>query len=102
MIRHQDINGYETESEAIQLFTVGRGSSIVCYPVPATDLLFVQSTQGLAISQVTLFDTAGRQVLHSASVASGLDVTTLSEGLYALHALTEDGRLHQTLVKVAR
>lgn len=62
------------------------------YPVPANDLVFVNSAYS-GIIQTTIHDMSGR-LIHSVSVKSGepINITSLTQGCYVLSGKDENGK----------
>jgi PKD repeat protein len=71
------------------------------YPVPANDLLYVQS--GSSITHVAIYDLAGRKVqeqsLNGGKTAVTLDIQGLAAGSYVLTASFENGSKGMRFVK---
>ena len=71
-------------------------SSIVLYPNPAANILNFSVPNNAAVSQVSLFDVLGKEILSSAQIVNNsLDVSGISKGIYLI-AFTCDG---QSVVK---
>jgi len=66
-------------------------TNLIAYPNPATNLLTVS---GKALSEITVFDLTGKQVMAKKSNATdtfNLDVSSLSSGMYLLNAVNDTG-----------
>ncbi len=62
------------------------------YPNPASDLLVVSSSAGIAVDQLILYDNNGNVAINSSSIAEGentIDLTGLRPGLYILNVVSD-------------
>lgn len=65
--------------------------NLIAYPNPTSNLLYVN---GKNITEITLFDLSGKQVLHKKTSTTdnvSLDVSSLSTGMYLLYAIDTTG-----------
>jgi hypothetical protein len=67
--------------------------SFTVYPNPASGTLFISSPQAdlLSDARISLFDLAGREVLHLQGYRSGIDVSGLRPGMYLLTLTDRNG-----------
>jgi len=71
-------------------------NEISVYPNPAKDVLMVESTSGIAIQQISIFDILGKEVFfknNKNTMKASLDVSGIANGVYFLHVLTEKGQI---------
>lgn len=71
------------------------------YPVPANDLVYVQTTDRSA-SQIVSYDVmdlAGKKVLEGSYNGSSVDVSSLTPGVYVLAVYSKDGVARKKIVK---
>lgn len=71
--------------------------SVVLYPNPATDQLFIEST--IPIDRLRIFDVSGKEVYLSNTVGNQISITSLSKGLYFMEVISENGRLVKRIIK---
>lgn len=87
------IEGEESLSVADNL-----ASQVSIFPVPATDVINVNTTNSIEVSSVALFDLLGRDT--GAVFANGqVDISNLSKGVYLMTVETNEGSLTQKVVK---
>lgn len=65
--------------------------NISIYPNPTTDILKIESKNGINISTVQVFDTLGKQVMNTELRNNTLNVSELSKGLYLVKMISEFG-----------
>jgi hypothetical protein len=63
------------------------------YPIPAKDMLHIRSVY--TIDQISIADMFGKQLLKTTQTS--LDVSTLSEGIYQISILFQDGTYYKQL-----
>lgn len=81
-----------TESDGYETNNIQFGnSSLVLIPNPVNSILHVQTQENL--SQAKIYNLNGQCVLQSAQ--TDIDVSSLSQGMYILCAVTSDGTSHQ-------
>jgi hypothetical protein len=94
-----DINGTLTIVEEINTAVADpTATTLLIYPVPARDQLFVTGTQRTN-APVRLFDATGKLLLQGALVNDRLDVQALPTGLYVLEVSTANGPVQRSFTK---
>ena len=68
-------------------------ADMVIYPIPATDILNIQTTTDLDKHIVSVFDSTGKRVLNQRYTSEQVDVSNLSGGIYFLQ-IEHQGRKH--------
>ncbi len=64
-------------------------NSVVIYPNPTTDILYIKSD--INLTKINIYDINGRQLIKSNTVSESVDVSRLTKGIYSLE-LENDGR----------
>lgn len=72
-------------------------ANISLYPNPATSLLNIESNQ--TIREVVVFDMAGRNVMSLEGDIHQIATSNLSNGIYTIRVITENGMATQKFVK---
>jgi hypothetical protein len=73
---------------------------LLVYPNPATDVLYLGSSQLINRQNATVFDISGKVVLESALINDQLNVSDLNSGVYFLRVVLENGEiLNQKFIK---
>jgi hypothetical protein len=67
-------------------------SDIQIYPNPASDYIFLSSNSGDKVSNITLTDLNGRNVINQQSVAESIDISSLQQGMYLATITVDSGR----------
>lgn len=78
-------------------------SGFSLYPNPASDVVYVKSTEGVAAQRIELFDTTGKLVssqLPPAGTEYNIPVSNLAKGMYVVSILTSEGSHFATRVMV--
>ncbi len=65
------------------------------YPNPTKNIIFISNKSGLYISEISIFDHSGRQVLHTNKEALEINVSMLSAGMYTI-SIVSDERIIKT------
>jgi hypothetical protein len=74
--------------------------SLLVYPNPATDVLYLSSSQFINRQNATVFDLSGKVVLESALINDQINISNLNSGVYFLRLVLESGEiLNQKFVK---
>ena len=66
-------------------------SNIKLYPNPAKDILTIQTTNGIKIASVEVFDILGKQIIKSELQNNTLNVSELTQGMYIVKMISEEG-----------
>ncbi|MDC8003310.1 HYR domain-containing protein [Aureisphaera galaxeae] len=78
-------------------------STIVVYPNPATDVVFISNPQSIALEEVTVFDLVGRKVasydLRNSGIETSLDISNLATASYTLVIEGSGGQITKRLIK---
>ena len=74
-------------------------NNITVYPNPAKNGLFVSGTSGDMITEITICNQIGQQVLHLKPVTQPVDVSTLQSGLYVIEVAFGNKRMRGKFVK---
>ncbi|MBX2827118.1 MAG: HYR domain-containing protein [Flavobacteriaceae bacterium] len=78
-------------------------STIVVYPNPATDVVFISNPQNIILDKVTLFDLVGRKVatydLRNAGIETSLDISNLATASYTMVIEGSGGQINKRLIK---
>jgi len=67
-------------------------SSIIVYPVPAKDQLYI----GGKYDDLRVIDLLGKEVLHSTYIES-IDITSLNDGMYLLEIIDSKKKYYQKI-----
>ncbi|HTN17724.1 MAG TPA: Ig-like domain-containing protein [Chitinophagaceae bacterium] len=67
--------------------------SISLQPNPVTDKLYISTSDGSVMSEVELYNSEGKKVMHFSQLASGtaVDMSGLNTGLYMIRILDQNG-----------
>ncbi len=84
------VDNLSLEGEAVlSTDDVNKDSSILIYPNPATDRLYIQGFEGTA----AVYDIAGKQVLSQKIMnANAMDIAALSTGTYQVHLMEGENK----------
>ena len=78
-------------------------STIVIYPNPTVDIIYISNPQSLMLNSLLVYDTTGRLVqtsnLQSIDTTSVLDVSRLPSATYMLIINSEDGQIVKQFIK---
>ncbi len=66
-------------------------SNIKLFPNPAKDILTIQTTNGIKIASVEVFDILGKQIIKSELQNNTLNVSELTQGMYIVKMISEEG-----------
>jgi hypothetical protein len=73
---------------------------LVVYPNPATDVLYLASSQQINRQNALVFDLSGKVILETALINDQLNVSNLKSGVYFLRVVLENGEiLNQKFIK---
>ena len=73
-------------------------SSVVVYPNPTRNMLYIDKPSYLDISKVTVFNPLGQRI-HQAVFSTSLDTSPWTAGLYFIQFQTKDGVISKTVLK---
>ena len=74
--------------------------AVSIYPNPATTELHVETTSGITISEIQVYNITGKQVMHLNNVSNGtLDISALTSGIYLIKMQVDDQVVIKKLVK---
>ena len=91
-----------TGCEVVNGLTETRGMMhILAYPNPASDKIYVEGIQGNATVSITGISGVKVKETYLRGDKKEIDISTLPEGIYILHAFTQDG-CAQTRIAVGR
>jgi hypothetical protein len=99
---NQTTNQAQVLTSALTLETSNFDSvsnSINFYPNPATNILTIDNKSNSSINSISISDTNGRNVLEAKNVASTIDISDLSKGIYFVRLATDAGSVTKKLVK---
>ncbi len=96
--------GCQSEQEILDNCTLGTDSfnnanAISVHPNPLQDWLFIETTKGLEINEVTIYDVSGKLIVVQNNNPSKISTENLSKGLYFLTVKTNNGQQVFKLVK---
>lgn len=69
------------------------------YPNPATDVLNISLSNGTSIETVNIYNVSGKLVNTAKVIANQINISDLSNGVYFIEVLTENGKLTTKFVK---
>ncbi|RMA57116.1 T9SS type A sorting domain-containing protein [Ulvibacter antarcticus] len=72
-------------------------NSIVIYPNPASEILFISASEGIVVEKVTIYSLLGTEVLSTSE--ERFNISNLSEGIYFATIETNQGILSKKFVK---
>lgn len=75
------------------------GNSIVTYPNPVTNTLFIDSIKETTVKSVMLFDIMGKKLIDEKGDIQQLDMSSFSNGLYLLKIENENGFFTEKIIK---
>lgn len=87
----------------IQAGNIANGSWAVCYPVPASDILYLEFKP--EITEFRIFNPTGQAVLSRKTESKEIfivDVSRLPNGLYYLQADAKNGRIYSRKILISR
>ncbi|MGH1387842.1 virginiamycin B lyase family protein, partial [Kordia sp.] len=87
-----------TVSETLSIDDVDINNSLLLYPNPAKDKLFITTSNGLLIKSITLIDALGRNVF-TVDKQNVIDVSNISNGVLLLKIKTNKGTITKRVVK---
>lgn len=89
------------KSKAMAMDGENTGLSVVPYPNPVSDKLFIKTENAGQISSVRLLTPAGKLIYQSQNAAAEVDVRNLAPGMYLLLVTQQDGSQssHKVIVK---
>ena len=77
--------------------------SIVMYPNPATNVVYLSNPQSLELESVSIYDAIGRLIkvidLRNAGVETALDISELASATYLVHIKGAQGEITKQLIK---
>jgi len=73
-------------------------SSFSLYPNPATNELFISSENNIPISQLTIYNQLGQNVLHQNEVNNSIDISNLQPGVYVIELVSGNLKHRKKLV----
>lgn len=96
--------GCQTEQQILDLCVLGTNtfnldSSISVHPNPLKDWLFIETSNGVEIINISIFDVSGKLIKEEAHNADSINVANLAQGLYFINIKTNQGQYIQKLVK---
>ncbi|WP_420151007.1 SdrD B-like domain-containing protein [Spirosoma sp.] len=104
-LRMVDIDGtFAYSSIKAVAFEKAKKVHIVSYPNPASDQIFIKNSSGFNIIGAQILDLSGRVVLveKPSTLAAGIEVKSLPEGLYILSISLENGNTERQKVYIKR
>ena len=75
------------------------GNSIVAYPNPVTNTLFIDSIKETMVKSVMLFDIMGKKLIDEKGDIQQLDMSSFSNRLYLLKIENENGFFTEKIIK---
>ena len=82
---------------------INKTNTITIYPNPTSGIVTISSSE--AIASINVFDVTGKLVYNQQNIKqtnTTLDLSTLSNGIYFIHALTENGEVCNSKVVVGK
>lgn len=101
----EDADGCEGTSDSFAVLTVSveelKENGMVCYPNPASDLVFVESIGVEQMTSVRLFDIQGAQISDRQVVGKkvSIDMSSLAKGLYIVEVIGTESTNDFRIVK---
>lgn len=86
---------FDANTVDVQNLATQPGDNIKVYPNPASDVLYVQNTNGPATA--TMYSTTGKVVLHTVINNKAINISTLPAGTYYLNVST-GGYTHKAII----
>jgi hypothetical protein len=71
--------------------------AIAVYPNPVSELLQVDVSEGIILERIAVFSILGQQLIHSRDGV--LDFSSLSQGVYFVEVITDQGRVTKKVLK---
>lgn len=73
--------------------------SIVLFPNPANETIFIEPSIALAIQSWQIYDMQGKRVLESSSMTNSIDVSKLETGLFFINIKSQKGKITKRFLK---
>ncbi len=84
-------------NQAVSVRNYVEDRDLKVYPNPATQVVYIKSTNGQSLKEAILFDQTGKIVLHKKDMESlhknELDLRALHQGVYFLRMITQNGTI---------
>ncbi|MFL9844507.1 BspA family leucine-rich repeat surface protein [Flavobacterium rhizosphaerae] len=74
-------------------------SKLAVYPNPATDLIKIQASQGVAVESVKIFNIQGSELFSFSIDADTINVKNIAVGIYVLSVTTNQGTANFRVIK---
>ncbi|RLD24757.1 MAG: hypothetical protein DRI54_05795, partial [Bacteroidetes bacterium] len=65
---------------------------------PASNEIFISSISALIISEISIYNQLGQQVLHQYGSNNAIDVSTVQPGIYILELVSGSTRVKKKLI----
>jgi hypothetical protein len=88
----------EAACQAIGIADININTEFSIYPNPATDKLFITSTNGLKIETVNIYNQLGQKVLHMNEMRGNINISTLGQGMYIIELFSSEFKIRQKLI----
>lgn len=72
--------------------------NILLYPNPASDVVHIETNEGIIITSIKLYDVSGQIINVGLSNENTLDVSNLSDGIYLLNIFSQNGAVTKKLI----
>lgn len=100
-LRMLDLDGTYTYSSVASVRT-GGAEHIIVSPNPVVNTLTISGVEPASISEVSVTDLSGRELLKGHYPGNGLDLRGVTNGLYVLSVSTISGEVHRVRFVVAK
>jgi len=88
---------YSTDCSTLGLNDVKQAIHLTLYPNPATDVLYIKTSQNVQISKVDIYDISGKKIVMS-SLSNTINVSRLQTGLYFVSITVNDTEITKKLI----
>lgn len=75
------------------------GKTVIIYPNPVNGILYILPKNGIVLEEVAIYNVQGRLLLTAKENLESLDLSNFSSGVYLMKLNTNQGEMHQRLIK---
>jgi len=74
-------------------------SELVVFPNPTSNIIQIQTANGIELKEISLFNSIGQLLLHQNAQNLFIDMSSFPTGTFMLQVKTEKGILYKTILK---
>lgn len=99
-LKQIDLDGRFEYSEMISVVLGQKPAQVVLFPNPASNIIYVSIDHvSVADLECSIIDASGRMLMKTADLSSGIDISTLTGGVYTLRILADGVLTYKTFTK---